>query len=74
MKSVPSGTAAYDLAQSKIVDYQGYLQIARDKHKTATSTMTLVKTIHGNISPKSVVHSGNGLFFAQNMMYKLKRI
>lgn len=27
------------------------------------------RTIRGNISPKSVVHNGNGLFFAQNMMY-----
>lgn len=31
--------------------------------------MTLKKTIFGNISPKSIVHSGEGLFFAQNMMY-----
>ncbi len=31
--------------------------------------MTLKKTIFGKISPKSIVHSGNGLFFAQNMMY-----
>ncbi|MBD2437812.1 peptidoglycan-binding protein [Nostoc sp. FACHB-110] len=31
--------------------------------------MTLKKVISGQISPKSVVHSGNGLFFAQNMMY-----
>lgn len=31
--------------------------------------MTLKKTIYGNISPKSIVHSGDGLFFAQNMMY-----
>ncbi|MBE9205734.1 peptidoglycan-binding protein [Nostoc sp. LEGE 06077] len=40
--------------------------------KTAPShsrKMTLKKTIAGKISPKSVVHSGNGLFFAQNMMY-----
>jgi YVTN family beta-propeller protein len=32
--------------------------------------MVLVKTITGDISPKSIVHSGNGLFFAQNMMYR----
>ena len=69
MKSVPTDSAAYKLAQEKIVEYQGNLKIARDRLNTATSTMTLVKTIHGNISPKSVVHSGNGLFFAQNMMY-----
>ncbi|WP_414574768.1 peptidoglycan-binding protein [Anabaena sp. CCY 9402-a] len=32
--------------------------------------MKLVKTISSSkISPKSVVYSGNGLFFAQNMMY-----
>ena len=31
--------------------------------------MTLKKTIYGNISPKSIVYSGAGLFFAQNMMY-----
>ncbi|MGL5065222.1 MAG: peptidoglycan-binding protein, partial [Microcoleus sp.] len=31
--------------------------------------MKLVKTIYGKISPKSIVYSGNGLFFAQNMMY-----
>lgn len=31
--------------------------------------MILKKTISGKISPKSVVHSGTGLFFAQNMMY-----
>lgn len=32
--------------------------------------MRLKKVIHGRISPKSVVYSGNGLFFAQNMMYR----
>ncbi|MEK0182853.1 MAG: peptidoglycan-binding protein [Oscillatoriales cyanobacterium] len=31
--------------------------------------MTLKKTIYGSISPKSIVYSGAGLFFAQNMMY-----
>lgn len=31
--------------------------------------MTLKHTIYGKISPKSIVHSGQGLFFAQNMMY-----
>ena len=34
------------------------------------SEMKLKKTIQGDISPKSVVYSGNGLFFAQNMMYR----
>ena len=31
--------------------------------------MTLKKIIYGKISPKSIVYSGAGLFFAQNMMY-----
>jgi YVTN family beta-propeller protein len=36
---------------------------------TRPHKMRLKKVISGKISPKSVVHSGNGLFFAQNMMY-----
>ncbi|MGC9528984.1 MAG: peptidoglycan-binding protein [Limnospira sp.] len=32
--------------------------------------MTHLKTITGGLSPKSIVHSGTGLFFAQNMMYR----
>jgi YVTN family beta-propeller protein len=32
--------------------------------------MRLAKTIHGNISPKSVVASGSGHIVAQNMMYR----
>lgn len=34
------------------------------------STLSQLKIIEGKINPKSIVHSGNGLFFAQNMMYK----
>ncbi len=37
---------------------------------TAGRTLELVETISGDISPKSVVSSGTGLFFAQNMMYR----
>ena len=32
--------------------------------------MAEVGQITGSISPKSIVHSGDGLFFAQNMMYR----
>jgi YVTN family beta-propeller protein len=32
--------------------------------------MRLAKTIHGNLSPKSVVASGDGHVIAQNMMYR----
>jgi YVTN family beta-propeller protein len=30
----------------------------------------LVSEIHGRISPKSIVYNGNGIFSAQNMMYR----
>ncbi|MCB9197065.1 MAG: beta-propeller fold lactonase family protein [Flavobacteriales bacterium] len=34
------------------------------------SSLYLKTSISGKISPKSVVHNGNGVFYAQNMMYK----
>ncbi len=34
------------------------------------SSLFLRKSITGKISPKSVVHNGKGVFFAQNMMYR----
>jgi YVTN family beta-propeller protein len=37
---------------------------------SSAKTLQLVNTINGDISPKSVVASGTGVVFAQNMMYK----
>ena len=37
--------------------------------KASDTTLVRVKTLRGGLSPKSVVYSGNGLFFVQNMMY-----
>ena len=37
---------------------------------SSEGTLTRVARITGEISPKSVVASGEGLFFAQNMMYR----
>jgi len=37
---------------------------------TPDRTMSLIRTISGDISPKSVVASGRGQVFAENMMYK----
>lgn len=37
---------------------------------SSAGTMTLTRTVTGDISPKSVVASGRGLVFAQNMMYR----
>jgi len=34
------------------------------------SGMELIRTIRGDIAPKSIGYSGAGLFFAQNMMYR----
>ena len=34
------------------------------------STLQLVETLTGDLASKSIVASGNGLYFAQNMMYK----
>ena len=36
----------------------------------ASLSLVQVATLTGDLSPKSIVHSGNGLFFAQNMMYR----
>lgn len=44
--------------------------VAPDGLEAADRRMTLVATISGDISPKSVVANGHGLFFAQNMMYR----
>lgn len=36
----------------------------------ASLALEQVATLTGDLSPKSIVHSGRGLFFAQNMMYR----
>ncbi len=42
-----------------------------DGKRSDERSLTLVDTIAiDNLQPKSIVHSGNGLFFAQNMMYR----
>jgi YVTN family beta-propeller protein len=46
-----------------------YAEEPLEKASPLQTKMKLEKTISGKISPKSIVHSGNGLFFAQNMMY-----
>ena len=40
-----------------------------DASDPSESTMTLIKTLSGNLSPKSVAASQNGLISAHNMMY-----
>jgi YVTN family beta-propeller protein len=47
-------------------------EVASSKPRTASDLgrLTLLRTIGGDISPKSVDASGTGLVFAQNMMYR----
>ncbi|MFW6264380.1 MAG: hypothetical protein ACOC3E_02545 [Cyanobacteriota bacterium] len=69
-QAIPEENSNYSLAVNRINEYQKNLAYAQLWIEKIPSFMTLVKTITGNISPKSIVHSGNGLFFAQNMMYR----
>jgi YVTN family beta-propeller protein len=40
------------------------------KFSYAQHSLKLIKEIKGSISPKSIVYNGNGIFSAQNMMYR----
>ena len=44
--------------------------LASDVLPVVPEGLTHIKTIKGAIRPKSITHSGNGYFFAQNMMYR----
>jgi YVTN family beta-propeller protein len=68
LKAVPDTDPQQAIAQEKLTEYQGHLDFVM-REKLGNPGMELVKTITGTISPKSVVSSDNGLFFAQNMMY-----
>jgi len=68
LKAVPADHAKHAIAQQKIQEYQANVDtLIRDR--VSQMGMELKKTIHGSISPKSIVYSGKDLFFAQNMMY-----
>ena len=45
--------------------------VPQDGKRSDERSLTLFDTIaNDNLQPKSIVHSGTGLFFAQNMMYR----
>ncbi|MDX2239195.1 MAG: YncE family protein [Leptolyngbyaceae cyanobacterium bins.302] len=67
-RSVPKTNPNFTAAQQKLTEYQGHLDHVV-RVKLSAGGMELVRTITGGLSPKSIVHSGEGLFFAQNMMY-----
>jgi len=49
-----------------LVTFNGVAQNA----SSLDSSLYHIHSIKGKISPKSVVHNGHGVFFAQNMMYR----
>lgn len=60
--STPNATATTDTATTLV---------PQDGRRSDQRNLTLVEAIaNDNLQPKSIVHSGNGLFFAQNMMYR----
>lgn len=69
LKTVPKSDSQAAIAQQKLAEYQQQLGYVI-KDRLTSQGMVLVKTITGDIAPKSIVHSGKGLFFAQNMMYR----
>lgn len=69
LKTIPKSDSQAAIAQKKLAEYQQQLGYVI-KDRLISQGMVLVKTITGDISPKSIVHSGKGLFFAQNMMYR----
>lgn len=49
-----------------------FSQLALKAPPGAESTLQLLHTISGGLSPKSIVHSGRGHFLSQHMMYRHK--
>jgi YVTN family beta-propeller protein len=68
MEKVPAAHPKYAIAQQKVAQYERNLAMVA-KDRLSLAGMELKKVISGGISPKSVVYSGDDLFFAQNMMY-----
>lgn len=56
------------ISEEKTALYQKIIASIAKNH-LSTGGMIPLQTITGGLTPKSVVHSGKGLFFAQNMMY-----
>jgi YVTN family beta-propeller protein len=70
MESVSPERPQFAIAQQKIAEYDYYLDTLQGKIGSASGPMTLKHAIRSSkISPKSVVYSGRGRFFVQNMMY-----
>ncbi|MDY6785842.1 MAG: YncE family protein [Cyanobacteriota bacterium] len=70
MESVAPNRPQFAIAQQKVTEYDYYLDTLQGKIQAAIGRMVLKHAIRNSkISPKSVVYSGRGRFFVQNMMY-----
>jgi hypothetical protein len=62
--------AGHPPARTNVDRIEPRSQVVRKELPSSSKTrLRFMKTISGRISPKSVVSSGRGLVFAQNMMY-----
>lgn len=68
LQTIPKSDPNISLVEQKLAEYRGHFDHVL-RVKLSQGGMELLKTITGGLTPKSVVHSGKGLFFAQNMMY-----
>jgi YVTN family beta-propeller protein len=58
-------------APTSTAPVEEFTPLPPDGKSSAERRLALVQTVRDpQLQPKSVVHSGNGLFFAQNMMYR----
>ena len=67
--AILAATVVAGLVTGTAVGVGGSDEVAKAAPPSSKTRMRYVKTITGHISPKSVVSSGRGLVFAQNMMY-----
>ena len=67
----PADTSTNTTAPSTSTPKTSTTLVPSDGKRSDERALTLVDTIaNDNLQPKSIVHSGTGLFFAQNMMYR----
>ena len=65
-----SDAAGFALSETDPAATTTQAPAVRPGKPSSRTTLVLLETLGGEISPKSVVSSGTGLIFAQNMMYR----
>ncbi len=69
LPSLPTNHPQFSQLSRLTKEYQHQLEKVQETIWADPTPIKLNHVIRGNLSPKSIVHSGKGLFFAQNMMY-----